>query len=638
MCGLNMTFSTSALRRLLMCFCGLSSLAFSDLALAQGLSMPKSDPYPASDEFNFNVLSGTLTSSPISIGLLGQKYDISVGKVDSQYAMYTYWTDNYKYRLYGSMDVDPYAASLNVFYSSSGICSATVNAGSSGDSFIYNCNDNSPTFNSDQATGATLVGQWVSSSEYRVTYADKYGNKSYFSFSSPSEIYASTSPSVPNNGKSAYLVDKVDGERLTIAESGSYIAGTNPFQFNRQRSVVSTKGYTVRFGYDIYGLLSNVKLVNASFDYCGGGVGDCPATANVWPSLQISNPGPPGSAGAYSVADATGKMNYFEFGPSPDQSYFALNLRNSAGDKIAYTNWSASYMGIALGGQAHVQAAGKIWNYLFSTDFSGSMSNRANHTINVTRTDPNGFTREYNGNPSLNLLYSIKDENGRITKQIYDAGHQLKYILPPEATVNANGDPVSGYVQLDHDARGNLVQTIYVPKSGSALANVVTSAGYDAVCNNQKTCNKPNWVKDAKGGQTDYTYDASHGGVLSEMGPAPSSVDARPLKLTTYVQRYASIKNSAGNLVQADTAIWVKGSETSCQTQAGANPAATCDSSTTITTTTYEYGATGTWQSLLVKGLAISSSGTTLRTCFAYDQYGNKLSETAPRANLTSCP
>ena len=45
---------------------------------------------------------------------------------------------------------------------------------------------------------------------------------------------------------------------------------------------------------------------------------------------------------------------------------------------------------------------------------------------------------------------------------------------------------------------------------------------------------------------------------------------------------------------------------------------------------------------LLLRGQTVTSTDggttTTLRTCYGYDAYGNRISETQPNANLSSCP
>src|SRR3546814_5547243 len=51
----------------------------------------------------------------------------------------------------------------------------------------------------------------------------------------------------------------------------------------------------------------------------------------------------------------------------------------------------------------------------------------------------------------------------------------------------------AGYTKFTYDARGNVTETRQVAKAGSGLADIVTSAGYDATCTSTAKCNKPNW-------------------------------------------------------------------------------------------------------------------------------------------------
>jgi hypothetical protein len=175
-------------------------------------------------------------------------------------------------------------------------------------------------------------------------------------------------------------------------------------------------------------------------------------------------------------------------------------------------------------------------------------------------------------------------------------------------------------------------------KPGTGLADLVSDVGFIGGCdgpNTRQNCTKPLWTKDAKGNQTDFTY-MSNGLLLTEMQPAPSTGTARPLKLFTYVQKYAYIKNSSGTLVPAAAAMWLPSSETLCQTAAGSS-VTTCDGSAPITVTTYEYGADGTADNVLLRGKVVSSGGVSLRTCFGYDWMGNRIWETSPRAGLAVC-
>jgi hypothetical protein len=180
----------------------------------------------------------------------------------------------------------------------------------------------------------------------------------------------------------------------------------------------------------------------------------------------------------------------------------------------------------------------------------------------------------------------------------------------------------------------------HVPKPGSGQPTLTKTYGYQSCTVSPGTyqnCGKPIWIQDPAGKRVDYTY-ASHGGILTEMAPAPVTNGARPLKVTTWTQRYAWVKNSGGTLVQASLPVWVKSSETVCQTVAGSDPSPTCDGSALQTVTTYEYGANGTGQSLMVKGVVVTADSTSLRTCYGYDPFDRRIYETQPNANLSSCP
>ena len=59
--------------------------------------------------------------------------------------------------------------------------------------------------------------------------------------------------------------------------------------------------------------------------------------------------------------------------------------------------------------------------------------------------------------------------------------------------------------------------------------------------------------------------------------------------------------------------------------------------------TAFEYGPDSGPNNLLLRGIAVTgvnSAGVieTQRTCYGYDDYGNKISETSPLANLSVCP
>jgi len=56
--------------------------------------------------------------------------------------------------------------------------------------------------------------------------------------------------------------------------------------------------------------------------------------------------------------------------------------------------------------------------------------------------------------------------------------------------------------------------------------------------------------------ETDYTYDPTHGGVLTKTLPADAN-GIRPKTTYTYTQRYAWALNASGAYVQSAAPIWV---------------------------------------------------------------------------------
>lgn len=207
-------------------------------------------------------------------------------------------------------------------------------------------------------------------------------------------------------------------------------------------------------------------------------------------------------------------------------------------------------------------------------------------------------------------------------------------VVPMVSYVDAEGAKIT----FEYDGYNNVLELRKSAKPGSAAPDLVQTFTYGDCFTEPASCRKPLTEVDANGGQTKRTYASGHGGLLSQMKPAPAMGGRRPLALVTWSQRYSWTKNTSGVLVQSVTPIWMKASETQCQTIAATDPPATCDPTAPQIVTTYEYGAVGTADTLLLKGVAVSSGGLTRRTCYQYDDFGRKIGETFPLAGLASCP
>lgn len=241
-------------------------------------------------------------------------------------------------------------------------------------------------------------------------------------------------------------------------------------------------------------------------------------------------------------------------------------------------------------------------------------------------TDPlgNQTTTRY-GNGEISDLF---EPGGRTTQ--YDmSGSDLVKLTYPEGNI----------LLLSRDG-DRIHQIIKKAKPGSGLADTIVVNDYPSnepvacVLATPKLCDKPTRRTDALGNQTDYTYDPANGQMLTETAPAVNGVRAQTRY--TYAQRYAWIKNSGGSYVQAATPIWVLTQKSICKT--GAASGAGCATGSDEVRTTYDYGPNSGPNNLLLRGIVEDSTGLSLRTCYAYDGQGNKISETKPAAGLASCP
>jgi YD repeat-containing protein len=191
----------------------------------------------------------------------------------------------------------------------------------------------------------------------------------------------------------------------------------------------------------------------------------------------------------------------------------------------------------------------------------------------------------------------------------------------------------------------NLQQTQQIARPGSGSATITTSATFD--CAVIINCAKPVTHTDPRGNVTSYTYDPVHGGLLTETGPAVSVTSSSgtvttgiaPQTRYSYAQRYAWISNGSGGYVQAATPVWVLTSTSMCRTSAATGtPSAPCAIGGDEVLTTFDYGPNSGPNTLLLRGQIVTADGVALRTCFAYDARGRRISERLPNANLTSCP
>lgn len=244
----------------------------------------------------------------------------------------------------------------------------------------------------------------------------------------------------------------------------------------------------------------------------------------------------------------------------------------------------------------------------------------------VTSLTDDGVTRSYNwtssgGNTVVNVGGGASGSGTVVSAP--SVGQPATVTNAVNATITTTYDsnnrelrttfPEGNYIEHTRDARGNITQTVHVPKSGSGLATITTSANYDATCSNPVKCNDPNYTIDARGHRTDYTYDATHGQITRVQLPAPASGQPRPQIDYSYTALTASGQSTAEYKLTQITA---------CAT------AATCGGTANETKVTIAYNT----PKLLTSSVTVASGNGSLSssTTYTYDADDNVASIDGP--------
>lgn len=362
----------------------------------------------------------------------------------------------------------------------------------------------------------------------------------------------------------------------------------------RLQSISNSRGYMLKYDYATdtnpelhspiadWQRISKVRALNLGDEYCDPVANDCLLNGD-WQEVNYSLVG-----NDIHITDDVGGVTKYNY--DSNDKLVGITPPGSTVDRATYT-----YDG--TGSVSSATIAGVTSNYSYST-------NAGANEKTVVRTKA-GNAETYVFDTTLNLLKSYTSNLGKTTSYTRDSSGRLTRVTYPEGN----------YRELVYDSRGNVEETRIVAKSGSGLANIVTTAEYPNSCVNTVTCNKPTQTVDANGKQTDYTYDPTHGGVLTITRPAaPNGV--RPQTRYTYAQESAYYKDASGNMV-AGPAMWVPTEIAACQTTAS------CAGGADEVRTTIDYGSTQNGRNLLPVNITNASGSLSTTVTTGYDSRGN---------------
>jgi hypothetical protein len=291
----------------------------------------------------------------------------------------------------------------------------------------------------------------------------------------------------------------------------------------------------------------------------------------------------------------------------------------------------------------HDATNGPLWTY--GANFTPGSAPPGWSTWGHSVASPLGGTAAAAGNatPGMENYYGpieyLKYRDGSQDNFAHSTGNQL-----------STRTSAAGIKQLyGYDLRSNLLTLDEIP-TGSADHTLHRSAVYPepctqfltCFCKNIVTCNKPTSATDANGNTTNFTYDPTHGGLLTATGPAVSGSQplsgVQPQTRYTYIQGNAWYLSGSGVMTRDARGIWLLHTESYCRTSAPASSGTGCAVANDEVVTTYDYGPDSGPNNLLLRGKSVTADGQTLRTCYGHDPRTNKIWETSPNANPGSCP
>ncbi|WP_146029825.1 hypothetical protein [Erythrobacter sp. SAORIC-644] len=448
---------------------------------------------------------------------------------------------------------------------------------------------------------------------------------------------------------------RISGGKLSYPDGREVWAGSTSFTFDplptNMREMRNNFGFWLKSG-------AGLQAINMAYDYCPSdfsakcqgvsAVREATITANGWNSMALRN-----------AAGETTNVTFvpiFGYDREPCELTSGGPVCNGIGTTyyypatVRYPGSSTSDKTIAYGGSGDpetithneividtlmdrgvsVDYANTVYPYSGGGPGSGPSGSQVQVSAAV-----DGLQRIYA--KSYNYGGAWPTGNLNLSTVVNALGHQTSFSYNEKGDVRGISMPGGGGKLLNFDSRFNVTKVTVNPKANSGQSAQVTEYIYEASCTtaNQAYCNLPKRVIDPRGGVTDFAYNA-RGQIITRTDPAPATGGTRPVTRFEYTMRTARILNSSGGTVAAGSAISMLTRTSTCASSAS------CQGTNDEIVTQYDYGPTSGPNNLLLKGVAVTavnSSGQleTLRTCYQYNYFGERISETKPQAGLSSC-
>jgi RHS repeat-associated protein len=536
-------------------------------ALAQSLPIPAPPVFSNLDDNGVDVVKGTFeVSMPV----------VTVGTGDAALT-HSYMTANGQWR------ADHIKGYVTANYNSPLV---TVTLDGNSEQFTTAC-WNYCSFTSVQKEGATLV-YYPDYKLYR--YVTRDGTVAYFDTTKYPNGVGTT-----NVSASLTQLTRTDGytENYSYYTIGPAPGGPQGTVISQLRGISNNHGYSISLATG-----ADPRLVTG---VTGGNSGVSCGTA--CPSVAVNSSLDPNTTSTWgttinSITDSLGRTTTFTIAATGPAAGALTAIRRPG---AVANNVTIGYD--ANGKVASLTRDGVSYGYNYAI---------ASGVATMTRNVPSGGTRTYVSTLSVGRPSSFKDELNRTTGYTYDASGRLTFVSYPEGNK----------IRYTYDDRGNVTESRRISKTPGTPPDIVSSATYDPACVNPIVCNRPLTTTDAKGNVTTYTYDPTHGGILSAKLPAATVGGIRPETRTTYTAKQAYYKNSSGAIVASGLPIYKPTLIVTCQTTASC-----ADTAADTVKTMIDYGPqiAGTANNLLPVSISEGSGDglLTATTAETYDAAGN---------------
>lgn len=392
------------------------------------------------------------------------------------------------------------------------------------------------------------------------------------------------------------------GEEMTYHYRSATVTPYDPFgnpqasqTVYRLQSVRNNRGYQLFFtyghgqssydldpnGFDIFNFihwqrLDSVAALNMAYQRCADTAATC-AMADNWPTLNITSTG--GNAEYELFGDNIGlPIGTPDLSLTTRYSYSSARLSGIRGpggtmDDIQFEYCSVSDVSngdcetttqvrrVRLTGQTSGTSDDIVTTYTYDAPALGYTPVDASNDIRQIST-PDGATTilEFNTNRQL---VRVQTSKGAVTTYSYDSNNRVTVVDAPHTT--SATDPYENSYLYTYDLRGNITRVelgtgeeVFLPGGGSiwiASADAtVWEAAYpessNSVCTSPITCNLPTSTTEAGRGTTSYTWNSTHGGLLTQTLPAPETGMASPLIEFNYAQYEARYRPSPAGSIQ----------------------------------------------------------------------------------------